>query len=151
MITPQETDAATVAQLIQLALGPVFLISGVGVTLNVFTSRLARVVDRARKVEQDLAASSDAAQRAAFERTLAVSARRARLINTAVTLATSSALLTAIVVVMLFSSTLLPIDFSAAIATLFVISMLCLAGAFLVFLVEVRIATAALRIGGRSS
>ena len=41
-----------VAHVIQLAVAPVFLLSGVGVMLTVLTNRLARVVDRARTVEK---------------------------------------------------------------------------------------------------
>jgi hypothetical protein len=39
---------ADIAHVIQLAVAPVFLLSGVGVMLTVFTSRLARIVDRSR-------------------------------------------------------------------------------------------------------
>lgn len=149
-MTPAEpSGVAGIAQLIQLALGPVFLISGVGVTLNVLTSRLARIVDRARNIEAQLETTTDEARLRQHNESLDVAARRTRLINAAITLTTLSALFTAIVVVMLFSSAFTTIDFSTAIAALFVTSMLCLAAAFLVFLVEVRIATAALRIGRR--
>ena len=41
-----------IAHLIQSALAPVFLLSGVGVTLGVMTSRLTRAVDRARHLEE---------------------------------------------------------------------------------------------------
>jgi Protein of unknown function (DUF2721) len=147
--TTEPAGVANIAQLIQLALGPVFLISGVGVTLNVLTSRLARIVDRARNIEGQLETTTDEARARQHKDSLDVAARRTRLINAAITLTTLSALFTAIVVVMLFSSAFTTIDFSTAIAALFVTSMLCLAAAFLVFLVEVRIATAALRIGRR--
>lgn len=149
MTTTEPAGVANIAQLIQLALGPVFLISGVGVTLNVLTSRLARIVDRARNIEGQLETTTDEARSRQHKDSLDVAARRTRLINAAITLTTLSALFTAIVVVMLFSSAFTTIDFSTAIAALFVTSMLCLAAAFLVFLVEVRIATAALRIGRR--
>ena len=149
MTTTEPAGVANIAQLIQLALGPVFLISGVGVTLNVLTSRLARIVDRARNIEGQLETTTDEARARQHKDSLDVAARRTRLINAAITLTTLSALFTAIVVVMLFSSAFTTIDFSTAIAALFVTSMLCLAAAFLVFLVEVRIATAALRIGRR--
>jgi predicted MFS family arabinose efflux permease len=46
-------QAADVAHLIQVALTPIFLISAIGVTLNVMTSRLARIVDRARNMENE--------------------------------------------------------------------------------------------------
>lgn len=149
MTIAEPSGAANIAQLIQLALGPVFLISGVGVTLNVLTSRLARIVDRARNIETQLENTTDEARARQHNDALDIAARRTRLINAAITLTTLSALFTAIVVVMLFASAFTTIDFSTAIAALFVTSMLCLAAAFLVFLVEVRVATAALRIGRR--
>ena len=40
-----------IVHLIQSAVAPVFLLSGVGVTLGVLTNRLARIVDRARYLE----------------------------------------------------------------------------------------------------
>jgi len=43
------TQSVDIARLIQVALAPIFLISAIGVTLNVLTSRLARIVDRARE------------------------------------------------------------------------------------------------------
>src|ERR1700738_3817362 len=47
-------QANDVAPLIQVALTPIFLISAIGVTLNVLTSRLARIVDRARVMESQV-------------------------------------------------------------------------------------------------
>ena len=46
-----DLQTENVAKLIQLALGPVFLLSGVGITLSMLTARLARIVDRARALE----------------------------------------------------------------------------------------------------
>src|ERR1700743_3985560 len=48
------TQSADIAHLIQVSLTPIFLISAIGVTLNVFTSRLARIVDRARSMESEV-------------------------------------------------------------------------------------------------
>jgi hypothetical protein len=149
---PLTAPAQDVAHLIQSAVGPVFLISGVSVTLNVLTSRLARAVDRARGLERDRsAADANDARRGSIDAHLAVLARRARLINAAITLCTISALLTTFVVVLLFADAFVPLNFDGYVAAMFVASMLCLAAAFLVFLIEVRIATAALRIGGRET
>jgi CBS domain containing-hemolysin-like protein len=146
-MSPADLSLDHVAKLIQSAIGPVFLISGVGVTLNVLTSRLARVVDRARGLELERGGSADAAALADIDARLAVMARRARYINTAITLCTISAMLTAITVMLLFSNAFVPVNFGTYIAVLFVLSMFSLAVAYLVFLIEVRIATAALRIG----
>src|ERR1700743_2189037 len=48
------TQSADVAHLIQVSLMPILLIPESGVTLNVFTSRLARIVDRARSMESEV-------------------------------------------------------------------------------------------------
>ena len=76
-------------------------------------------------------------------------ARRAGLINRAITLATLSALLAAVVVILLFADAFIRWNIGAAIAAVFVASLLSLVGAFFVFLLEVRIGTATLRIGER--
>ena len=137
-----------IAHAIQLALAPVFLLSGIGVLLGVLTNRLARVVDRARRVEESLHAET--ARDAEDARTqLRVASRRARYINLSITLCTIAALLIAIVVALIFSSTFVPISLGAYVATLFVIAMAALVGALLAFLIEVRVATSALRIGVR--
>lgn len=134
-----------VAHLIQSAVAPVFLISGVGVTLGTLNNRLARIVDRARVLEDELAA--EGAKEEDLRRRLRVLARRARYIGAAITLCAVAALLVALVVVLLFADAYFAANLSAGIAILFVSSMLALTAAFLVFLIEVRIATATLRIG----
>ena len=150
-MTPFESPAVDIAHLIQTSVGPVFLVSGVGVTLNVLTTRLARIIDRSRAFEAQLAAGVDsAAHLAEIWHELAVLARRAGHINRAITLATLSALLVAIVVVMLFADAFIRWNIGAAIAAVFVASLLSLVGAFFVFLVEVRLGTATLRIGERA-
>ncbi len=161
-----------IAHLIQVALTPIFLISAIGVTLNVLTSRLARIVDRARAMEKE-AAGMDAVRKDALRNealrneslrneairpdpvpagrdlhaALRVLERRASYINAAITLITISALFIALVVVMLFVNAFLRWDLAAFIACMFILSMLALAAALLSFLIEVRIATNTLRIG----
>ena len=78
---------------------------------------------------------------------LRVLARRARLINVAITLITIAALLVALVVALLFTSTFAPMNLATPVAVLFVLSMVALVVALLAFLLEVRIAIAVLRIG----
>ncbi len=135
-----------IAHLIQVALTPVFMISAIGVTLNVLTSRLARIVDRARAMEDQLA-RSDPNERRDLPGMLQALSRRSGYINTAITLIIISALAIALVVVMLFVDAFVRWELSALIAILFIISMLSLAAALLAFLIEVRIATATVQIG----
>ena len=134
-----------IAHVVQSSVAPVFLLTGVAATLGVLTSRLARLVDRARSLETQL--EREPAHRGALLADLRVMARRARYINTAITMCTVAALLVALVVVSLFADAFLGLELAAAVALLFVAAMLSLAVAYIAFFVEVRIAVAALRIG----
>jgi hypothetical protein len=142
-----DLQTENVAKLIQLALGPVFLISGVGITLSMLTQRLARIVDRARKLEEQREETNSEKRLETIDLDLKVIFRRARHINVAIALCTTSAFLTALVVTLLFASEFVPLGVGGIIAIIFVASMVCLSSAFLLFLFEVRIATNALRIG----
>jgi hypothetical protein len=144
---PDAKAVVDIAHLIQVALTPIFLMTAIGVTLNVLTNRLARIVDRARKLESSLIRSEPPIGGGDMHAQLRVLARRARFINAAVTLIIGSGLLISLVVVMLFGQAFLNWELSALIAVVFTLSMLTLASSLLVFLIEVRIATSALRIG----
>lgn len=140
-------QAADVAHLIQVALTPIFLISAIGVTLNVLTSRLARIVDRARAMETELCRPDYVPGGRDLHAALGVMERRARYINASITLITLSALFIALVVMMLFVNAFAHWDLAAFIAIMFILSMLSFAAALTAFLIEVRIATTTLRIG----
>jgi len=146
-LTSNALQAYDISHLIQIALAPIFLISAIGVILNVLTSRLARIVDRARTMENELCRPDYRADGRDLHAALAVLARRARYINAAITFITISALFIALVVVMLFVNAFLRWELSAFIACMFILSMLALAAALSAFLIEVRIATTTLRIG----
>ena len=141
------TQPVDIAHVIQVALTPIFLISAIGVTLNVLTSRLARIVDRARAMEDRLLHPDYIHDGRDLHAQLKIMARRSRWINAAIILITLSALFIALVVVMLFVNAFLRYELSALIAGMFIMSMLTLAAALLAFLIEVRIATTTLRIG----
>jgi hypothetical protein len=135
-----------VTHAMQLALGPVFLLNGVGVLLAMLTSRLARIVDRARSLEVRLPAAPEEEARE-IHRVLALTSQRARLMNRAITLGTIAALLVALVVALLFAAAFVRFAAAHVIAVLFVACMGTLVGSLWCFLVEVRLATAFLRFG----
>ncbi len=141
------SPSVDIAHLIQVALTPIFLISAIGVILNVLTSRLARIVDRARATEDKLLRPDYVHDGRDLQGMLETMARRSRWINSAITLITLSALFIAFVVVMLFVNAFLRWDLSVFIACMFILSMLTLASALLSFLIEVRIATNTVQIG----
>ena len=134
-----------IAHLIQTSVAPVFLLSGVAATLAVLTNRLARAVDRARTIEHQLASHTGDPKHLHYD--LEVLVRRARYLNAAISLCVISAVMVALVVVTLFANAFFEARLGLTIALLFVGAMLVLTGAFIAFFIEVRLATAALRIG----
>jgi CBS domain containing-hemolysin-like protein len=134
-----------IAHVVQSSVAPVFLLTGVAATLGVLTNRLSRVVDRARALEERL--EKEPARRGALLADLRVLERRARYINTAISMCAIAALLVALVVVSLFADAFLGVELAKAVALLFVAAMLCLAVAYITFFVEIRLAIVALRIG----
>lgn len=135
-----------IAHAIQLAVAPVFLLSAVGVTLSVLTNRLGRIIDRGRVLEDRIAAAPGAANDGLHAQ-LATLSRRAKLVNLALSLSTTCALLVCLVIALLFLESLFHADLSAVVAVLFVAAMGALVGALVAFLREIFVATASLRIG----
>jgi hypothetical protein len=138
---------AGIAPVIQAAVAPVFLLAGVATTLNVLATRIARIIDRARLMEDRLHTATAAFADDLHAR-LRVLSRRATLINRAIALCVLCGLLVSLVVAALFVSALLNIDLALPIALAFVIALLSFAAALLHFLREVFIATASLSFGG---
>jgi hypothetical protein len=132
-----------VAHSIQLAVAPVFLLTGVGTMLGVLTNRLARIIDRARTLERTLPELPAAAVAEAHAE-LKVLSRRARLIHRAITLSTSCALLICLVIVSLFAGVALGQDLSRLIVLLFTAALAAFVGGLLSFLLEIRAATGTL-------
>jgi hypothetical protein len=129
-------DVTTVAHVIQLAVAPVFLLTGIGAILNVTTSRLARIVDRSRVLN-----GSSECDDPAHKREMATLSRRSRWVHWAVGLCTVSALLVCIVIAALFVGSEAGIDPSQAVSLLFISAMLTLIFGLLCFLREVFLAT----------
>jgi hypothetical protein len=131
-----------IAHVIQLSVAPVFLLSGVGIMLTVFTSRLARIVDRSRVLEERLQFKAQQHPHpSAIGRELDTLSRRSRIIYAAIASSTLTGLLVCIVIAALFVS-LIGHQLTALVALLFVLAMLAFAAAFVLFLCEVLIGTA---------
>lgn len=130
---------------IQAAIAPVVLISGVGLLLLTLTARLGRIVDRARLLagERRLAGPET---RPLLDAQLRILARRARLVRLAVTLSASSVAIIGILITVLFLGLLLKWNVAAAAALLFVLGLLSLVAAMLVFVRELFQALTALHL-----
>lgn len=132
-----------VSHIIQLAIAPVFLLSGISPQLIVLTNRLARVIDRSRDLEHRLQDGA-APDRHELIAELEILYRRSHLINYAITLSTACALLICLVVAALFIGDALGLGLDRLIAGLFVLAMLSLIGSFSFLLREILIATRSL-------
>ncbi|MGH8506151.1 MAG: DUF2721 domain-containing protein [Stenotrophobium sp.] len=140
-----DAQVAAIAHVIQLAVAPVFLISGISGMLGVLVNRLARVVDRGRKIEELLATTGESP--ASREAELRALAYRARLTHLAIGFCAICALLICTVVVVLFVGASLSFNVAIAISWLFVGAMSAFIAALLCFLREIQLATSNLRIG----
>lgn len=137
-----ESSIPELAHVIQLAVAPVFLLTALSTMLAVLTNRLARVVDRTRKLEAFIL---DYPERSTLPRNeLFTLFRRTVLCNRAISLCTLTALLICTVIGLLFISALLSFNATLAVAALFVISMASFIFALLSFLQEIRVASNAL-------
>ncbi len=132
------------AKAIQLSVAPVFLLAGISGLLGVLSNRLARIIDRGRQLQVQAIDPSVAVSRDA-RRELQLQKRRMGLMLKAIELATMTILLVALVVAIVFVSAVARLDLALLVVPLFVLAMLCLMVAVLLFLREVQIATGQIR------
>jgi hypothetical protein len=135
----------TIAHVIEISVAPVFLLAGISGLLMVLTNRLARTIDRSRSLQLAELALLLPDQKVAIESEMSSLLKRSRFINLSISLATCSALLVCIVIIMLFLGSLVSINVAQVIASLFIVCMVVLSAAFSCFLAEVFIAARSLR------
>ena len=123
----QAEPVATIAHVIQLSVAPVFLLTGIAGLLNVLTGRLSRIIDRGRVLERSLLVD-DASVHEATHEMLRILSIRARWINIAISLCVGSAILVAVVIMVLFASAFFARNSTGALAGLWVLALLALAG-----------------------
>ena len=137
-------DALTgLAQLIQISVAPVFLLTGIAGMLSVMAHRLARIIDRTRALE------SGRGQPEGIDafgyRELHTLRSRMHMINRAIALCTYAALLVSAVIVALFLGAFFHFDLTTVVAVVFIGAMLFLIGGLISFLGEVHLATRYMR------
>lgn len=145
-MTTTDQDISLIAHVIQLAVAPVFLLTGLGALLSVMTNRLSRVIDRARLVEGMWSTLGEEA-RAGARGELETLAHRAHLASWAINFCTFSGLLVCGVIGTLFLDALLGTNLKWLVSVLFIGSMIAVIGGLVSFLSEVYLATHTLRIG----
>jgi uncharacterized membrane protein YciS (DUF1049 family) len=144
-LIPHAPGLTQLAQIIQLAVAPVFLLAGLGAFLNVCAGRLARIVDRMRKLEPRILDSrGEEHERLLHE--VRLLDRRSRIVSRAIFATVLAALLISGVVVLLFLAFLTGYRFGTAIAVLFIAAMICTGMGFAVFLHETRLGLRAIQV-----
>ena len=134
-----------IAQTVQLALAPVFVLVAIGNIMNILSSRLGRVVDRSRAL-QERHAGTEGAEHDAIVREIRLIDRRIGLIGRAMLLLVLSGLAVGLVVVLLFIEDLAGLNLKPFVAVAFSAAIALLMTALALFLRETHVATEALRI-----
>ena len=127
------------------AIGPVILISGVGLLLLTMTNRLGRAIDRARLLKRELPERTGHGR----EQTLAQVAiiyRRAQMIRWSILLAATSVLLAAALIITLFLTALLQWQQAMLASIIFIGSMVSLFGSIIAFIWDINLSLHALKL-----
>ncbi len=130
---------------LQIAIGPVILISGVGLLLLSLTNRLGRAIDRARLLRGGWSQADPPTQKRIVAQ-LHVLWRRADILRKSIILAALSLLLAACLIIVLFAATLMDWDAGAAIIGLFAGCLVALVGSLLLLIWDVNQSLSALRL-----
>lgn len=134
---------ADLTPMLQLSIGPVILISGVGLLLLSMTNRFGRVIDRSRLLARDLSGAAPA-DRDRILQQLRILSQRALLVRACIALAALSVLLAAILVVSLFVGALFHLAIGLVVVALFVLCMLTLVISILLFISDINLSLKAL-------
>ncbi len=130
---------------LQIAVGPVILISGVGLLLLTLTNRFGRAVDRSRQLDREMRGGGEA-DRARLAAQVRILYRRARLIRLAITMAAISVLFVAVLIIVVFVAALTKIEVGFVIVVLFICCMASLIVSLVAFIREIKLSLHALKL-----
>ena len=132
--------------ILQLAIGPVILISGVGLLLLTLTNRFGRVLDRARLLNRDRSPGAAIASGGGVQGQIDILHRRAEILRGAVILGAITVLLVAVLILVLFVAALVQLEAGWIIVALFGVSQVSLIGSMLGFIRDMNLSLAAVRL-----
>jgi len=139
------TPLHEIVPMLQVAIGPVILISGIGLLLLTMTNRLGRAIDRARLLKAELSQRTDE-ERAQALAQVAILYRRARVVRLSIILATLSALLASALIITLFVTALLHWEQGFFIGLIFIACMTALFASLVAFICDINLALHALKL-----
>ena len=129
--------------ILQLAIGPTILVSGVGMVMLSMTNRFSRLIDRSRQLTRELHHEPESDRDNVLAQ-LNILARRAKIVRTAIALAAISALLAALLIISIFFGALLQLSIAAVIVAIFILCLLCLVTALILFIYDINLSLRAL-------
>ncbi len=130
--------------IIQMSIGPVILISGVGLLLLSMTNRLGRVIDRSRELSQAHLASGDDETRLVLRDQITILYRRSRIIRSAIGMAGLSVMFVSLLIVVLFIAALTQSNLIVTVGLLFIAGLASLLGSLIQFMRDVNLSLRAL-------
>ena len=130
---------------LQVAIGPVILISGVGLLLLTLTNRFGRAVDRSRALGREVREVSQA-ERQRLAGQVKILYRRAQVIRLSIIMAALSLLLAAVLIIVLFVTALAKLEAGFFIVLLFICCMACLIISLAAFIRDIQLSLHALRL-----
>ena len=134
-----------IAPVLQIALGPVILISGIGLILLSMTNRLGRLIDRSRRLSEERRTATGE-ERDSVAAQIEVLSARAIYMRRAIVLAVVSLLFAAILVITLFLAAMLRWDSVIVVVVLFACCMIALIASLLAFLGDVNHSLTAIKL-----
>jgi hypothetical protein len=139
------TSLNQIVPVLQVAIGPVILISGVGLLLLTMTNRLGRAIDRARQLMRELEERT-AQDRDYVLAQVAIIYHRARLIRLTITLAAVSVLLASVLIIALFLTALFQWEVGTLISLIFIVCLASLIASLVTFIYDIHLSLVALKL-----
>jgi len=132
--------------ILQLSIGPVILISGVGLLLLTLTNRFGRLVDRSRSLTRELMHEPPPANAVGIKSQIDILYRRAGILRLSIILGAFTVLLVGLLILALFFSTLFKWESGVLLAGIFCIGQVSLVGSMIAFIREMNLSLAAVRL-----
>lgn len=130
---------------LQVAIGPVILISGVGLLLLTLTNRFGRAVDRSRALGREVREVGEA-ERRRLSSQVEILYRRARVIRLSIIMAATSVLLAAFLIIVLFVTALTRLEAGFTIVLLFICCLVSLIISLVAFIRDIQLSLHALKL-----
>jgi Cu/Ag efflux pump CusA len=139
------TQLSQLIPVLQTAIGPVILISGIGLLLLTLANRFGRAADRLRQLLHEMrGAPEDIRKRLSGQVTNLY--ERAKLIQRAIIFSTISLLFAAVLIITLFLTALLKWESALVISLLFICCLISLIISLIAFIMDIRLSLLALKM-----